>query len=151
LRTDADMVTQCIFLGQQGKYPWCKKHEAYTSAVFCGLCAEQGPDYIGDLFARRDGKKDKSFSQKIIHRTSQALGRVAGGGIVSAVVLQRRQEVCFKCELLTKDEMGFWCGKPITQELRLGGEKKGCGCLLESKWKYKNFECPRKLWPVIAS
>jgi hypothetical protein len=93
-------------------------------------------------------KPDKPLLSKALKAGSQAIGRVAGKEKISQEELWQRENICRECELLRTDETGEWCGELI--RIRFGKDskkKKGCGCLLNTKRRYRNFDCPRGLWP----
>jgi len=95
-------------------------------------------------------KPDKPLLSKILKAGSQMIARTMGGEKVTDEQLAQRKEICRACELILIDETGEWCGKLL--EMRFGKEtkkRKGCGCLLDSKWQRINFDCPRGLWPAI--
>lgn len=88
---------------------------------------------------------------KALRAGSQIIGRVAGKEKVSPEILAEREKICRKCELMITDEIGDWCGELL--RIRFGNDtkkRKGCGCLLDEKRLYKNFDCPRRLWPIIV-
>ncbi len=92
----------------------------------------------------------KGPKQRALRAVSEGIGRVAGGPKLTDEQIQERITICRSgCELLIQDEGGDWCGELL--RLRFGAEskrRKGCGCLLDVKRLYRDFDCPRGLWPI---
>lgn len=89
----------------------------------------------------------QTLKGKALKAGSQAVGRLAGKKRVSDEERQQREEVCVRCDVMLVDDAGQWCGELL--RLRFGKDtkkRKGCGCLLNTKRLYKNFDCPKGLW-----
>ena len=150
----------CKHLTSKGKWSWCGKFSAYTNGDHCANCQQNGEEWIQAFFKKRDTDKTTPLplprkvasggaGSKILRAGSAAIGRAFGKVRVSEELLAYRQAACKSCELYRVDKTGSWCGKPITQGIRITKEsklKKGCGCMLLEKWKYENYHCPRRKW-----
>ena len=148
----------------------CRYFGDYVNPPLCGLCDHRGEEYIRDLLDRRERRKNpdrkskvyetpeqraqrkKTFKEKLVVAGSKVIGRTFGGERLTDEELSVRVEACRTCEMRRTDRIGDWCGELIA--LRFGKEsrrRRGCGCLLDEKRLYVNFDCPRELWPDLAA
>lgn len=78
------------------------------------------------------------------------------GKRIKLYVRPTRKAQCGRCSWLKRKYGLWWCGKPmpsrlaeriwfwLTRSMRL--YYRGCGCILNIKWRLKRAECPVKVW-----
>lgn len=120
----------CEYLKPKDGWQWCEKHQTWTNGPHCSLCQQKGIEYIGDLFARRDGKKSKApqKNEPVAPVKSQPIARPAPQ---PAKPLTANEKICMSChEARSCPNTRVCCGGQVIVNIVV--------------------DCPRALWPAIA-
>lgn len=99
---------------------------------------------------------DKKRVEGVVDVTKQ-LATALMGGYSSEEQIQARREVCHGCHALDEDgdemyreiDEKPYCGKPRAESVHRNPKLSGCGCNLESKWRFRKTHCPLQKWGPV--